>query len=180
MANQDEVTKAIGELLVPGVGRSLIDLNLLKSVEVADGKVNVTVADAAIGPGTQEWIKTKIEAAVEKIADGAQITTEFVAAKPMDVNQVTKVVAIMSGKGGVGKSLVTGLSAVALARQGKSVGILDADITGPSIPKMFGMKTRPIGSESGILPIISHLGIEVMSINLMLEDEHEAVIWRGP
>jgi hydrogenase maturation protease len=180
MVTDDQVSKAINELLVPGVGRSLTDLNLLKSIEVADNKVTVTVADAAIGPGTQEWIRTQIAAAVEKIADGIEITTEFVEAKPTEVNQVEKVVAIMSGKGGVGKSLITGLSAVALARQGKSVGILDADITGPSIPKMFGMKTRPIGSQSGILPIISHLGIEVMSINLMLENEYDAVIWRGP
>ncbi|MBT3362150.1 MAG: Mrp/NBP35 family ATP-binding protein [Chloroflexi bacterium] len=180
MVTQDQVSKAISELLVPGVGRSLTDLNLLKSIEVADGKVTVTVANAAIGEGTQDWIRTKIATSVEKIADGLEITTEFVDAKPTDVNQVGKVIAIMSGKGGVGKSLITGLSAVALARQGKSVGILDADITGPSIPKMFGMKTRPISSKSGILPIISHLGIEVMSINLMLENEHDAVIWRGP
>jgi len=180
MVTEDQVSKVVSELLVPGVGRSLVDLNLLKSIDVADNKVTITVADAAIGPGTQEWIRTKIAVAVEKIADGAEITTEFVEAKPTEMNQVGKVVAIMSGKGGVGKSLITGLSAVALARQGKSVGILDADITGPSIPKMFGMKTRPIGSQSGILPIISHLGIEVISINLMLENEHDAVIWRGP
>jgi len=180
MVTEDQVSKAVSELLVPGIGRSLADLNLLKNIAVKDNKVTVTVSDAAIGEGTQEWIKTKIEAAVEKIADGLEITTEFVEAKPTDVNQIGKVIAIMSGKGGVGKSLVTGLSAVALARQGKSVGILDADITGPSIPKMFGIKARPIGSKSGILPIISHLGIEVMSINLMLENEHDAVIWRGP
>jgi Mrp family chromosome partitioning ATPase len=180
MVTEDQVSKAISDLLVPGIGRSIADLNLLKSIEVKDNKVTVTVADAAIGEGTQEWIRTKIQAAVEKIADGLEITTEFVEAKPSEINQVGKVIAIMSGKGGVGKSLITGLSAIALARQSKTVGILDADITGPSIPKMFGMKTRPIGSKSGILPIISHLGIEVMSINLMLEDEHDAVIWRGP
>jgi hydrogenase maturation protease len=180
MVTQDQVSKAINELLVPGVGRSLADLNLLKSIEAADGKVTVTVASAALGPGTQEWIRTKIAAAVEKTADGTETTTEFVDTKPQEINQIDKIVAIMSGKGGVGKSLVTGLSAVALARQGKNVGILDADITGPSIPKMFGAKSRPLGSESGILPIISHLGIEMMSINLMLENEHEAVIWRGP
>lgn len=180
MITEEQVKEAISELLVPGVGRSLADLNLLKGIEVSDKKVTVKVADAAIGPGTQEWIKTRVEAAVEKLADGAEITTEFVESKPTEINKIDNIIAIMSGKGGVGKSLVTGLSAVALARQGKSVGILDADITGPSVPKMFGMKTRPIGSQSGILPIISHLGIEVMSINLMLDNEHDAVIWRGP
>ncbi|MBA7686442.1 Iron-sulfur cluster carrier protein [subsurface metagenome] len=86
----------------------------------------------------------------------------------------------MSGKGGVGKSLVAGLIAVALNRQGYAVGILDADLTGPSIPKMFGIIARPEGSSTGILPVLSRSGIEVMSLNLLLPDESEAVIWRGP
>ena len=86
----------------------------------------------------------------------------------------------MSGKGGVGKSLITCLLAVALHRQGKDVGILDADITGPSIPKMLGVSGRLMGTESGIMPVPSRSGIEVMSINLLLPEEDEAVIWRGP
>ncbi|PIU23484.1 MAG: ATP-binding protein [Chloroflexi bacterium CG08_land_8_20_14_0_20_45_12] len=86
----------------------------------------------------------------------------------------------MSGKGGVGKSLVASLTAIALKRQGCEVGILDADITGPSIPKMFGINTRPSGSDSGILPVSSRSGIELMSINLLLPSEDDAVIWRGP
>ena len=86
----------------------------------------------------------------------------------------------MSGKGGVGKSLVASLTAVALKRQGHEVGILDADITGPSIPKMFGINARPAGSDSGILPVSSKSGIAVMSINLLLPSEDDAVIWRGP
>ena len=86
----------------------------------------------------------------------------------------------MSGKGGVGKSLVASLTAIVLQRRGYEVGILDADITGPSIPKMFGIKTRPTGSETGILPVSSVSGIEVMSINLLLNSEDDAVIWRGP
>ena len=86
----------------------------------------------------------------------------------------------MSGKGGVGKSLVTSLIAISLARRGYEVGILDADITGPSIPRMFGISGRPAGSESGILPALSHLSIGIMSINLLLDNEDDAVIWRGP
>jgi len=80
----------------------------------------------------------------------------------------------------VGKSLVSGFLAVALRRKGYEVGILDADITGPSIPKMFGINVSPSGNESGMLPVPSKSGIEVMSINLILPDEDEAVIWRGP
>ena len=96
------------------------------------------------------------------------------------LNQIGQVIAVMSGKGGVGKSLVTGLVAVALRRQGHSVGILDADITGPSIPKMFGIHSRPDASEDGIMPVASRTGIKIMSVNLLLPDENEAVIWRGP
>ena len=105
---------------------------------------------------------------------------EFNEAKPAELNKIDHVIAVMSGKGGVGKSLVAGLAAVSLKRQGCEVGILDADITGPSIPKMFGLTVRPSGNESGILPVLSRSGIEVMSINLLLPSEDEAVIWRGP
>jgi Mrp family chromosome partitioning ATPase len=87
---------------------------------------------------------------------------------------------VMSGKGGVGKSLVSSLVAIGLKRKGSEVGILDADITGPSIPKMFGLKVPPGGNESGILPVLTESGIEVMSINLFLPSEDDAVIWRGP
>jgi hydrogenase maturation protease len=86
----------------------------------------------------------------------------------------------MSGKGGVGKSLVTALLAIALKRQGFNVGILDADITGASVPRMFGITTRPFGSETGILPVVSQSGIEVMSMNLLLPQGESAVIWRAP
>ncbi len=95
-------------------------------------------------------------------------------------NEIAHTVAIMSGKGGVGKSLVTGLLAIALGRAGYHVGILDADLTGPSIPKMFGVQGRPHGSSSGILPIASATGKPVMSMNLLLESSDQPVIWRGP
>ena len=109
-----------------------------------------------------------------------EVTVDLVEAKPKELNQIEKIIAVMSGKGGVGKSLVAGLLATAFAREGKGVGILDADITGSSIPKMFGLDARPSGSETGILPILSKSGIEIMSMNLLLPSEDEAVIWRGP
>jgi Mrp family chromosome partitioning ATPase len=97
------------------------------------------------------------------------------------LNQIDRVVAVMSGKGGVGKSLVTGLLAMALRQQGHEVGILDADITGPSIPKMFFTDSARLGmSPMGPTPPRSRTGIKVMSINLLLEQEDMAVIWRGP
>jgi len=109
-----------------------------------------------------------------------EVTIEFREAKPSELNQIGHILAVMSGKGGVGKSLVSSLIAIALKRQGHEVGILDADITGPSIPKMFGINARPTGSNTGILPVLSRSGIEVMSINLLLPSEDDAVIWRGP
>ena len=101
-------------------------------------------------------------------------------AKLNEFSQSRKVVAVSSGKGGVGKSSVTAMLAVLMARRGYKVGILDADITGPSIPKAFGVTRKAKGSEMGILPEETHMGIKVMSINLLLEDEGQPVVWRGP
>ena len=93
---------------------------------------------------------------------------------------VKKVIAVVSGKGGVGKSTVTSLLAVAMAREGKRVGVLDADITGPSIPTAFGVKSCQGANESGLYPGLSRTGIQVMSINLLLDDPADPVVWRGP
>ena len=105
---------------------------------------------------------------------------ERVEIKPTDDTKITKIIGILSGKGGVGKSMVSSLLAVELAEKGYKVGIMDADITGPSIPKMFGLKTQLYGDEKGIFPATSTLGIKVVSINMMLEDEDVPVLWRGP
>ena len=100
--------------------------------------------------------------------------------KPTEDTKITKIIGVLSGKGGVGKSMVSSLLAVELAQKGYKVGIMDADITGPSIPKMFGLKTQLFGDEKGIFPATSTLGIKVVSINMMLEDEDVPVLWRGP
>lgn len=100
---------------------------------------------------------------------------------PNTLSTIRNVVAVMSGKGGVGKSAVTALLATTLARQGYKVGILDADLTGPSIPKIFGLHERPDMDEQGIKPVKTPVyGIKTFSINLVLETEDEPVIWRGP
>ena len=95
-------------------------------------------------------------------------------------SSIKHVIGVVSGKGGVGKSLVTGALAVELKRAGKKVAILDADITGPSIPKAFGIKQNAMGNEEGILPVESKTGIKLMSLNLLLDDETAPVVWRGP
>ena len=99
---------------------------------------------------------------------------------PTEDTKIKKIIGVLSGKGGVGKSMVTSLLAIELARKGYSVGILDADITGPSIPKMFGFNNQLYGDEVGIYPAKTPLGIEAVSINMMLENEDDAVLWRGP
>ena len=180
MLTQEEILENLDTVVVPGVMRSLVKMNLVRAVSIADGKVDVSLASAALAEGSQEWLKDRIKDTTSKLAGVKEVNVSFVDDKPKDLNRIGNVIAIMSGKGGVGKSLVAGLTAIALRRRGYEVGILDADITGPSVPKMFGITARPAGSDSGMLPVSSKSGIEVMSINLFLPSEDDAVIWRGP
>ena len=101
-------------------------------------------------------------------------------AKLNAASSVKKVIAVASGKGGVGKSFVTTMLAASAARKGLTVGILDADITGPSIPKAFGLSGGTIQSEHGIEPVVSNGGIRIMSLNMLVEDPTDPVVWRGP
>ncbi len=107
-------------------------------------------------------------------------TKESLLAEANSGSKVKKVIGVVSGKGGVGKSLVTSLLAVATRRAGNEVAVLDADITGPSIPKIFGSKSEVLGNETGMIPPVSASGIKLMSINLLLQDETMPVVWRGP
>lgn len=100
--------------------------------------------------------------------------------RPILKPHINNVIAVMSGKGGVGKSTVSGLIAVSLQRRGFSIGLLDADITGPSIPKLFGVQQVPVSGQEGIMPVKSLHGIKLMSINLLLPQEDQPVVWRGP
>ncbi len=100
--------------------------------------------------------------------------------KPHEQSNIKKVIGIVSGKGGVGKSLVTSMLAVTMNRRGHNAAILDADITGPSIPKAFGIKEKAKGNGNGIIPVKSKTGIDIMSINLLLENDTDPVVWRGP
>ncbi len=95
-------------------------------------------------------------------------------------SNIKKVIGVVSGKGGVGKSFVTSSLASAMNKTGYKVGIMDADITGPSIPKMFGVHGQVYGTEEGMVPMVAEDGTKIMSINLLLEDEESPVIWRGP
>lgn len=171
---------ALGKVLVPGTMRSLIQMNLVRSAEFKDGKAKIDIASTAIPDQHRSWLKDKAFAVASEVTGVKKVTVDFIEARPKELNQIEKIIAVMSGKGGVGKSLVAGLLASYFTRAGYEVGILDADITGSSIPKMFGLDARPSGSDTGILPVLSKSGIEIMSMNLLLPTEDEAVIWRGP
>ncbi len=180
MSIEDKIRNELDTIIVPGVERSLVKMNLLHSIGVNEGKGEISLLAAALIPEVQQEIKDKVIEVVSSLEGIKEISVSFTEAKPKDINKIGHVIAVMSGKGGVGKSLVASLTAIALRRQGFEVGVLDADITGPSIPRMFGLNTRCTGSDTGILPVSSKSGIEVMSINLLLPNEDDAVIWRGP
>lgn len=113
-------------------------------------------------------------------ADCSSRKPESLLKEPHAGSVIRKVIAVVSGKGGVGKSLTTSLLASYAKKQGKTVGIMDADITGPSVPKMFGVSGRATGDQTGINPVLTSSGIQMMSMNLLLEDETTPVVWRGP
>lgn len=115
-----------------------------------------------------------------KASGGCGSQAQDMRAKLHELSSVKHVIGVVSGKGGVGKSSVTSLMAITMARKGFKVGILDADITGPSIPRVFGIKEKAPVDEKGIHPVSSKGGIDVMSVNLLLEDETDPVVWRGP
>jgi Mrp family chromosome partitioning ATPase len=197
MATESEVRNALGQVMDPELGQSIVDLNMVRDLKIADWKVSFTLALTNLSCPFKDRIVDSARQAVQAL-DGvsaaivnlAEMTAKEKAAlfnedapKSMaeKLNDVKHVIAIMSGKGGVGKSLVTGLLASSLRRMGHKVGILDADITGPSIPKMFFTNgARPEASPMALLPPKTQTGISIMSINLLLENEDQAVIWRGP
>ena len=174
------IEQALGAIVLSQPKRSITQLNMVRDIKLSRGKVTIKLSLNALPPQESESIQAAIRTVVTGLDGIKEVSIELVDARPIELNRFGHVIAIMSGKGGVGKSLVTGLTAIALKREGYDVGILDADITGPSIPKMFGIKTRPGGTDGGILPVETSFGIQVMSLNLLLPNEDDAVIWRGP
>ncbi|MGD2148778.1 MAG: Mrp/NBP35 family ATP-binding protein [Anaerolineae bacterium] len=194
---EQDVLDALGGVIHPEVNRSLVELQMIKDVTTDDGTVtvilalpfkNVPIRDDLVSEIRQRLTELDAVAAVdvELVEMSQQERAAFMLAaeggpKPaQSANQIDRVVAVLSGKGGVGKSSVAALLAVALNRDGRHVGVLDADITGPSQPKMFGLHRPPPMTPQGILPAETSGGIKLMSINLLLPNEDEAVIWRGP
>ncbi len=177
---EEQVKERLKGVLVPGANRNLEGLKLVREIRISSSQANITLASAALNSETQNWIRDKVKETCAGLSEVKSVEVDFTGAKPSELNEISHIIAVMSGKGGVGKSLMASLIGLSLARRGHEVGILDADITGPSIPRIFGVNARPGGSDTGILPVPTRAGIEIMSINLLLPNEDDAVIWRGP
>lgn len=198
MVNETQVRQALTKVIDPELGKDIVSLGMVRAVEINRTHITITIALTTLQCPMKQEIADDVRAKVAALQDdlNVEITlTEMTdeershlhEGKHQDqqgmsehLNKVHHVVAVMSGKGGVGKSLVTALLGTSLKRRGFRVGILDADITGPSIPKMFGLAAHPQSSPLGIIPVLSGTGIRVISINLMLQNPDQAVIWRGP
>lgn len=137
--------------------------------------------DCEFNNGNCENCETKQEECSHDCSScGKECEGRIEKAVPTNDTHIKKIIAVLSGKGGVGKSMVTSLLAVELAKKGYKVGILDSDITGPSIPKIFGISNPLYGDEGGIIPNETKLGIKAVSVNMMLGEEEAPVLWRGP
>jgi Mrp family chromosome partitioning ATPase len=197
VTNESEIRDVLAQVMDPELHRSIVDLGMLRELRVGEGEVALTLALTTLACPLKDRIVEDIRAAIRTVDGGLAVTIHLTEMSDSErsaamgeqpshqymaeaMNEVHRAIAVMSGKGGVGKSSIAALLAIALRRRGERVGLLDADITGPSIPRMFGLSGTPAVCPFGLEPAISATGIKVMSINLLLSDEDEAVIWRGP
>jgi len=199
MTTKQQVLNTLQKVMDPELHRNIVELNMVRDLKIdKKDRVSFTLALTTLACPLKEKMANDARNAL-KTFDGIEEVNIKFSEMPREeaealfketkpsfpdltkLNQVDQVIAVMSGKGGVGKSTVTALLAVELAKRGLSVGILDADITGPSIPKIFGLGAGGLrGSEQGILPACSPKGIKVVSTNLLLQEEDTPTIWRGP
>jgi len=195
MLSEDKIIEALSHVQDPELHRSLTDLKMVKEVKISGGNVKVTIALTVPNCPLKSKIEADARAAITAIPEVEEVFIQMVSMSDAErkalfgepkegmaaeYNHIKNVVAVMSGKGGVGKSLVTGLLASGLAKAGYKVGILDADVTGPSIPMLFGLHGPAMSGPVGVRPVESKNGIKVISMNLLLMDEDSPVIWRGP
>lgn len=197
MPTEQEVINALRPVMDPELGKSVVDLGMVKDIRITGHTVGFVMALTVPGCPLREQMANDARQALLALPDVKDVAINFrtmteeertfalggrnQGPKLNSFNQVKQVIAVLSGKGGVGKSTITALLAVALAQKNQRVGILDADVTGPSIPKLFGIPAGGVrGSDDGMLPPTSGLGIKIMSTNLLLADENSAVVWRGP
>ncbi|HEX6334388.1 MAG TPA: Mrp/NBP35 family ATP-binding protein [Flavisolibacter sp.] len=187
---QEELLKALETVKEPDLGRDLVSLNMVRDIEISGNKIAFTVVLTTPACPLKETIKNDCIAAVKKVDPGADVEVRFTSStttirpdKSTVLPGVKNIIVVVSGKGGVGKSTVSANLALALAKNGAAVGLMDADIYGPSVPIMFGVRgERPmmadVGGKGMIIPL-ERYGIKLLSIGLLV-DEKNAVVWRGP
>jgi ATP-binding protein involved in chromosome partitioning len=197
MASREEILKALEAVIDPELRRSIVELEMVRSIDSADGLVRVTVSLTTPGCPIRSHFETAVRTAVgalpgvERVEVGFDVLSDQEKAGLQQklgrpgglpegaLAQVSNVVCVGSGKGGVGKSTITANLAAALIADGRRVGVLDADVWGYSIPRMFGVSGRPpVSPERKIIPLEGH-GVKVMSIGFFVEED-SAVVWRGP
>ncbi len=193
MTTPSEVMNALKTVVDPEIHRNVVDLKMVRDLVIdEDGNVAFTLAltipacplrdemaaDAQRAVGTLPGVKS-VQVTLGAMTDEER--NDVLGSTPPQAtrHEIGRVIAVMSGKGGVGKSLVTGLLATALKPAGYNVGILDADVTGASIPKLFGIHGPLMAANQRILPVQTRTGIKIISVNLALDNESTAFIWRG-
>ena len=199
MTTKEQVLNTLQKVMDPELHRNIIELNMVRDLVIDENdNVSFTLALTTLACPLKEKIAGDARNALKTFEGIDQVEIKFSEmsrkeaealfkeTKPSfpdltKLNKIDQVIAVMSGKGGVGKSSVTAMLAVHLVNKGMSVGILDADVTGPSIPRLFGLGSGGLrGSEQGILPACSSKGVKIVSTNLLLEEEDTPTIWRGP
>ncbi len=194
-----EMMSALEKVIDPELGRNIVELKMVHDLVIStEGDVRFTMALTVPGCPMREQMRAAAAAALQSLPGVRSVQIDFRAMSEEErkavfgqmqsqgprlnqFNHIRQVVAVMSGKGGVGKSSITALLACALNRSRQKVGILDADITGPSIPRLFGLPAGGLrGTDQGMLPAVTRTGIRVVSTNLLLKDEDQPVVWRGP
>src|SRR6266581_3819537 len=211
LVDKNLVMERLKGVLDPEIGRSIVDLNMVREIVVADGNVTVKIALTVAHCPLAKTLQTDVETAVRALEEVRSVKVDTTTMTRRELEElklklqpspssspktspkvspgieslgkrgVRSIIAIISGKGGVGKSFITSVLASELRRRGYEVGVLDADLTGPSIAKVLGVAGKPYKGPSGsIVPVETKTGIKVMSINLVLDDPSMPVIWRGP
>ncbi|MCX6054397.1 MAG: Mrp/NBP35 family ATP-binding protein [Chloroflexi bacterium] len=199
MVTNEQILNALQKVFDPELGRNIVELGMVRDLAVTEsGEIGFMLALTIPGCPMKSQMERDARMTLLALPGVKEVAISFGAMSEEEkktifskgkpelpklnkFNRVEKVIVVMSGKGGVGKSSLTAMLACALIRSGRKIGILDADITGPSIPRLFGLPSGGLrGSDQGILPAVTKLGIKVVSTNLLVPSEDAAVIWRGP
>lgn len=189
---EKDVLKILEEVIDPELNMNIVELNMIRDIVINDDKISLTFLLTTEGCPLKEELKNNIVQVLKKNGfkeikinlgtmknDDLKKISSSLKSEKKEKEKIRNIIAVASGKGGVGKSTVTSNLAVSFKKLGYKVGILDADINGPNIPIMFGIKEKPEAIDEMILPIEKH-GIKIVSLGFLMEEESNAILWRGP